>query len=435
MPRLTQIKETKKGRLALFLDGEFAFSLDEGTFAAAALHQDDELEDWQIEELRKKSETRRALDKAMDYLSLRDHAAGELYQKLCRKFDAHSAAYAVARAGELGLLNDVSFARRRAAELLRKRKSRRAILDDLHAKGIDRGAAAEAVEALFAQSEEDEEENPELANARALVERHYAAKLAQGKWQQVAAALARRGFSHSVIRQALADAETEETEAENAQVKQSPEEMRQKELKEVIEQYNREKQDPDYYYLPDQWDGQKLIWQKSGDRTGSLLASLAFFAAFVVMLKKAKEQQEEMAKRAEQLLMDYPSLIMKFTLLIQAGMTARKVFQKMYEAIIIMCHEMDSGIAELEAYRRFGERCGQMKYKTFSTILIQNLQKGSHRMADLLEKEALEAWDERKRKARVLGETAATKLLVPMVMMLAVVMAIIMIPAFLSFYG
>ena len=213
MPRLTQIKETKKGRLALFLDGEFAFSLDEDTFAAAALHQDDELEDWQIEELRKKSETRRALDKAMDYLSLRDHAAGELYQKLCRKFDAHSAAYAVARAGELGLLNDVSFARRRAAELLRKRKSRRAILDDLHAKGIDRGAAAEAVEDLFAQSEEDEEENPELANARALVERHYAAKLAQGKWQQVAAALARRGFSHSVIRQVLADAETEETEA------------------------------------------------------------------------------------------------------------------------------------------------------------------------------------------------------------------------------
>lgn len=66
-----------------------------------------------------------------------------------------------------------------------------------------------------------------------------------------------------------------------------------------------------------------------GDQTGSLLASLAFFAAFVVMLKKAKEQQEEMAKRVEQLLMDYPSLIMKFTLLIQAGMTARKVFQKM----------------------------------------------------------------------------------------------------------
>ena len=133
MPQLTQIKETKKGRMALFFDGEFAFSLDADTFAKADLHEEDLLEEWQIEDLRKQSDTRRALDKAMDYLSLRDHAAGELYQKLCRKFDEHSAAYAVARAGELGLLNDADFARRRAAELLRKRKSRREILLDLTA--------------------------------------------------------------------------------------------------------------------------------------------------------------------------------------------------------------------------------------------------------------------------------------------------------------
>lgn len=203
MPRLTQIKETKKGRLALFLDGEFVFSLDEETFARANLHEGDELESWQVEDLRKQSDTRRALDKAMDYLSLRDHASGELYQKLCRKFDAPSAAYAVARAGELGLLDDAGFARRRAAELLRKRKSRREILTDLAAKGIDRDTAAEAVEALYECDEEGED--PELATARALVQRHYAAKLAAGKRDQVAAALARRGFSHAIIREALTE--------------------------------------------------------------------------------------------------------------------------------------------------------------------------------------------------------------------------------------
>lgn len=203
MPRLTQIKETKKGRQALFLDGEFVFSLDEETFARANLHEGDDLESWQVEDLRKQSDTRRALDKAMDYLSLRDHASGELYQKLCRKFDAPSAAYAVARAGELGLLDDAGFARRRAAELLRKRKSRREILTDLAAKGIDRDTAAEAVEALYECDEEGED--PELATARALVQRHYAAKLAAGKRDQVAAALARRGFSHAIIREALAE--------------------------------------------------------------------------------------------------------------------------------------------------------------------------------------------------------------------------------------
>ena len=204
MPTITQIKETKKGRLALFLDGEFAFSLDEDTFAAAALHEEDEVEEWRLEELRKQSDTRKALDKAMDLLSLRDHAAGELYQKLCRKFDGPSAAYAVAKAQELGLLDDAQFARRRAAELLRKRKSRRAILDDLTAKGIDRDTAAGAVETLYAGEEQD----PELTAAVQLVQRHYAAKLAAGRRDQVAAALARRGFSHAVIRQAL---ETDQT--------------------------------------------------------------------------------------------------------------------------------------------------------------------------------------------------------------------------------
>lgn len=203
MPRLTQIRETKKGRLALFLDGEFVFSLDEDTFASAHLHEGDDLEPWQVEQLRKQSDTRRALDKAMDYLSLRDHAAGELYQKLCRKFDGPSAAYAVARAQELGLLNDEAFARRRAAELLRKRKSRREILNDLAAKGIDRDVAAEAVAALYDTGPEGED--PERAAVEALLQRQYAAKLAAGKRDQVAAALARRGFSHAVIREMLAE--------------------------------------------------------------------------------------------------------------------------------------------------------------------------------------------------------------------------------------
>ena len=99
------------------------------------------------------------------------------------------------------------------------------------------------------------------------------------------------------------------------------------------------------------------------------------------------------------------------------------------------CNEMESGISEMEAYRRFGERCGHVKYKTFATLLIQNLQKGSRQMGEMLEKESVEAWDDRKRKAKVLGEAATTKLLLPMVLMLGVVMAIIMLPACLSFYG
>ena len=97
MPRLTEVKTTKKGRCALFLDGEFAFSVAPELFADADLHVDDELSAAQVEDLRGQSDARKALNKALDLLALRDHAAGELYRKLCRKFDAETAASAVRR--------------------------------------------------------------------------------------------------------------------------------------------------------------------------------------------------------------------------------------------------------------------------------------------------------------------------------------------------
>lgn len=200
MPQITAVKETKRGRLALFVDGEFAFSLDPETFADADLHEEDEIESFRLEELRRQSDTCKAVDRALDILALRDHAAGELYQKLCRKFDPHSAAAAVAKAEELGLLNDADFARRRAAELMRKRKSRREVEQDLAAKGIDRDTAAQVLEELYAP---EDGPDPEVAAACALVQRQYARKLAEGKRPQVMAALARRGFSYAVIRTAL----------------------------------------------------------------------------------------------------------------------------------------------------------------------------------------------------------------------------------------
>lgn len=242
----------------------------------------------------------------------------------------------------------------------------------------------------------------------------------------------------------------EEGGGETVQESFSPEEERLRELQEVISRYNQEKNDPDYYYLPEEWEGKNLTWEMPADTSGNLFAALCLAAGIVLMILKDREGHTQEARRREQMLMDYPGLIMKFTLLVQAGMTVRKAFQKIaadysrrnhgqkryaYEEMKTVCYEMDSGISEGEAYRRFGERCGQIKYKTFATLLIQNLQKGSRHLADMLEQESMEAWDERKRRARVLGEAAATKLLVPMVLMLLVVMAVIMIPACLSFYG
>ena len=243
--------------------------------------------------------------------------------------------------------------------------------------------------------------------------------------------------------------ETEDTGEETEPEKElSEEQQREKELQDMIVQYNQKKNDPRYYYLPEEWNGKHLEWEQPKDTTGNLISALGLVAAAAVVIAKRREEESVQIKRREQMLMDYPGLIMKFTLLVQAGMTVRNAFRKMtvdykrknekraaYEELVTACNEMESGISEMEAYRRFGERCGHVKYKTFATLLIQNLQKGSRQMGEMLEKESVEAWDDRKRKAKVQGEAATTKLLFPMILMLGVVMAIVMLPACLSFYG
>ena len=123
--------------------------------------------------------------------------------------------------------------------------------------------------------------------------------------------------------------ETEGSEEEpETETKLSEEQQREKELQDMIVQYNQKKNDPQYYYLPDEWNGKHLEWEQPEDTTGNLIAALGLVAAAAVVIAKKREEQNVQIKRREQMLMDYPGLIMKFTLLVQAGLTARKAFQK-----------------------------------------------------------------------------------------------------------
>ena len=139
--------------------------------------------------------------RALAMLAGRDYASAEMYQKLCAHFTPEAAAAAVAGLVEAGLLDDARYAAARAGSLQRARKSRLAAAMALRGKGLTDSQIDAALEAAYAPDEEGTD--PELEAARALVAGPYRAKLAAGRRDLVAAALARRGFPHRVIRQAL----------------------------------------------------------------------------------------------------------------------------------------------------------------------------------------------------------------------------------------
>lgn len=60
------------------------------------------------------------------------------------------------------------------------------------------------------------------------------------------------------------------------------------------------------------------------------------------------------------------------------------------------------------------------------------MKKGAQGLLEILEKESLEALEQRKALALAQGEKMGTKLLFPMILMLGLVMAMIMVPAFMS---
>lgn len=172
-------------------------------------------------------------------------------------------------------------------------------------------------------------------------------------------------------------------------------------------------------------------------------------AAALVYGAGGREIENRLQKRNRELLLDYPEIVNKLMLYLGAGMTIRNAFLKMgedykkqriaerkryiYEEIVLLCHELQSGVSEMEAYEHLGRRCRQQSYMKLCTLLSQNLRKGSNDLLIMLRQEAAHSFEERKNTAKKLGEEAGTKLLLPMMMMLCIVMVLIMIPSYFSF--
>lgn len=149
------------------------------------------------------------------------------------------------------------------------------------------------------------------------------------------------------------------------------------------------------------------------------------------------------------MMLDYPEIITEFTMLTGAGMTAKNVWKRIaedygitrgktgrkreaYEEIWKTWQEMKSGIPEMECYERFARRCDLIPYMKMGALLSQNLKKGAKGISEMLRMEAVQALEDRKSRARQLGEEAGTRLLIPMLLMLIIVITIVVVPAFLS---
>ena len=202
------------------------------------------------------------------------------------------------------------------------------------------------------------------------------------------------------------------------------------------------------FILPKSIEGVSLRWNKKEDPRGYYVIFLGVGLSVFIIYREREKIKRKRQLRQEELLRGYPSMISKFTMLLDTGMTVRNSWERIvknyekqkeevgsqivYEEMELTLHEMQGGIPEGEAYERFGKRCELTVYLKFGALLSQNLRKGSRGVSDLLRMEAIQSFENRKSQAKRMGEEAGTKLLVPMIGMLAVVLIMVMVPAFMT---
>lgn len=182
-----------------------------------------------------------------------------------------------------------------------------------------------------------------------------------------------------------------------------------------------------------------------------LLVGLGLLAAGAIFPGMNQDLNTKVKERKNQMLLDYSEIVSKLNILSGSGMSILRAWEKIvkdyekkctdgrgqrryaYEEMKITYYEIESGISETAAYAEFGRRCNVHEYLKLGSLLEQNVKKGAKGLSRILEEEANLAFEQRKNIAKKLGEEAGTKLLIPMMIMLAIVMVIVMIPAFTSF--
>lgn len=162
-----------------------------------------------------------------------------------------------------------------------------------------------------------------------------------------------------------------------------------------------------------------------------VFAGLAYYYFGTVTEKK-------IMKRSEEMLSDFSNVVSKLALLNNAGMIMREAWEEVaytdnstiYKEMQIAVEEMKNGVSEIDALANFGTRCIIPEIKKFTSTIIQGIVKGNNELTLMLQEQSKEVWAAKKQNVRRQGEKAASKLLIPILIMFIGILIMIIVPIF-----
>jgi tight adherence protein C len=173
-----------------------------------------------------------------------------------------------------------------------------------------------------------------------------------------------------------------------------------------------------------------------------LYAFLAIAATAAIIASLDMDVNNAIEKKRDEILSDYPDVLSKLTLLVNAGMIIREAWTKvaytsnraLYKEMQTTSEEMHNGVSDMDAFYNFAQRCAIKEIRKFASILTQNIQKGGAELALSLKAMNEESWEEKKHRAKRKGETAGSKLMIPMMIMFVGILLMVIVPIFTNMF-
>lgn len=203
------------------------------------------------------------------------------------------------------------------------------------------------------------------------------------------------------------------------------------------------------YQLPKELNGVKVKFSDSDRSDSFVLLILSLLTAICLPLEENSLFKKKQQEKEKQLFQQYPELVCKLSLYLGAGMSISKAWENIAltyikalkknqkrdycnEEVVYTYRQLESGNFKRDSFEEFGSRCRLRPYKKLSMLINSNISKGSSDLAQILQYESREALENRKSEALKMATEASAKLMLPMVMELVVVIAVLMVPAFMS---
>ena len=167
-----------------------------------------------------------------------------------------------------------------------------------------------------------------------------------------------------------------------------------------------------------------------------ILLALVLIVVGVLAYYFTKLPADEIKKRSERFMNEFPNAVSTIALLVNSGMILREAWREvslanegeLYQEMRQVNENMENGVSEIDALFGFAARCVTPEIKKFTSFIVQGLEKGSKDLGDALRMQADELWQIKKQNTIKKGELASGKLMIPLMIMFAGILLMVMGP-------